>query len=500
VDETRARIPELIERLPEYEQAVASRLASAFAAAGEELYLVGGIVRDLLLGRERADLDFATSAAPADTRRIAAAAGPGSIYTVGEEYGTIGFVFAGEHGAEPDCAVEITTYRSEVYPTDDRRPRVTHGVRLEDDLGRRDFTINALALAPRDGELIDPYGGIADLRRGEIVAVGDPLERFDEDPLRVLRAARFAAELGFTIAPRTLEAMRAAGPWLARISRERIAIELNRLLAAEHADRGLAALLDADLIRHVLPEIQAMAEDDPATVLSEGRDAIGARHKDIWEHTVRVVAQSPPRLAVRWAALLHDAAKPMTRSVDEQGEVHFFGHELAGAELAKRAMRRLKQEKALEQRVRRLVAMHLRAAGYDPSWTDSAVRRLALEAGDAFADLLDLAAADVTSARAHRQAAAAKRVAGLRAHFARLEAEAALDALQSPLDGDELMAMFGLPPGIWIKVVKERLRELVIDGDLAVGDKTAAEELARGWMAAPDDELAAATAASTRRR
>jgi poly(A) polymerase len=144
--------------------------------------------------------------------------------------------------------------------------------------------------------------------------------------------------------------------------------------------------------------------------------------------------------------------------------------------------------------------MHLRAAGYDPSWTDSAVRRLALEAGDAFADLLDLAAADVTSARAHRQAAAAKRVAGLRAHFARLEAEAALDALQSPLDGDELMAMFGLPPGIWIKVVKERLRELVIDGDLAVGDKTAAEELARGWMAAPDDELAAATAASTRRR
>jgi poly(A) polymerase len=226
---------------------------------------------------------------------------------------------------------------------------------------------------------------------------------------------------------------------------------------------------------------------------------VGARHKDIWEHTVRVVRQSPPRLAVRWAALLHDAAKPQTRSVDDQGEVHFFGHEVVGADLAKKVLRRLRQEKELEQRVRLLVFMHLRAAGYDPSWTDSAVRRLALEAGDAFEDLLDLAAADVTSARASRQAAAAARVAGLRAHWERLQAQAALAELQSPLDGDELMAMFGLPPGIWIKHIKERLRNLVIDDELAIGDKVTAEQLARRWMAEPDDELRLASEQATTR-
>ncbi len=280
--------------------------------------------------------------------------------------------------------------------------------------------------------------------------------------------------------------MRLAGPQLARVSRERVAIELNRLLTGATPARGLRALHAADLVRHILPELQPMADDD--------RDGGAARHKDIWEHTVRVVEQSPPRLAVRWAALLHDAAKPMTRSVDESGEVHFFGHELAGADLTRKLMRRMKQEKALEERVRRLVAMHLRAAGYDDTWTDSAVRRLALEAGDAFEDLLDLAAADVTSARATKVAAAHARVAGLRAHFERLQEQAALDAFQSPLDGDELMAMFDLPPGIWIKVVKERLRELVIDDELAIGDQQTAERLARQWLGEPDEELAAALA------
>ena len=172
--------------------------------------------------------------------------------------------------------------------------------------------------------------------------------------------------------------------------------------------------------------------------------------------------------------------------------MHFFGHEVVGADLAKKVLRGLKQERALEERVRRLVYMHLRAAGYDESWTDSAVRRLALEAGDAFDDLLDLAAADVTSARAERRVAAAARVAGLRRHWERLLERAALDELQSPLDGDELMALFGLPPGIWIKHVKDRLRELVIDDELAIGDTATAERLAREWLTAPDEELARA--------
>ncbi len=490
MSDTRVRIPDLIERLPARERDVAMRLTNAFDAAGEELYLVGGIVRDLLLARGRADLDLTTSAVPARTKEIGATAHPNSSYTVGEEYGTIGFVFGEDD--EPDILAEITTYRSEVYPTDDRHPLVTHGVDLIEDLSRRDFTINAMALHPATGELIDPFGGVSDLAQREIIAVGDAAQRFNEDPLRVLRAARFAAQLDFDIADETLDAMRLVGPQLARISRERLAMELNRLLVGEAPERGLKALHEADLVRHVLPELQPMADDD--------RDGGTARHKDIWEHTVRVVQQSPDRLAVRWAALLHDAAKPMTRSVDERGEVHFFGHELAGADLSRKLMRRLKQDKALEERVRRLVAMHLRAAGYDESWTDSAVRRLALEAGDAFEDLLDLAAADVTSARAAKVAAAQARVSGLRDHFRRLEAQAALDAFQSPLDGDELMAMFGLPPGVWIKIVKERLRELVIDDELAIGDKARAEQLACRWLAEPDEELAGALRQARRTR
>ncbi len=200
MSETRVRIPELIERLPAREREISTRLVDAFSDAGEDLYLVGGIVRDLLLGRDRADLDFTTSAIPARMKEIGAVAGPDSMYTVGEEYGTVGFVFSAE--GEPDILAEITTYRSEVYPTDDRRPQVTHGVDLVEDLSRRDFTINAMALNPSTGELVDPFGGISDLAQRDIVAVGDPAERFNEDPLRVLRAARFAAQLDFDIASR----------------------------------------------------------------------------------------------------------------------------------------------------------------------------------------------------------------------------------------------------------------------------------------------------------
>jgi len=468
------RVPELIDRLPDAEREIALRLARVFRDAGEELYLVGGVVRDLLLDRGRADLDLATSAPPERTRKLGRQAGATSIYDVGAAFGTIGLVFS--HPERDDLTAEITTYRSEVYPTRDRRPSVRHDVSLHEDLSRRDFTINAIALDPLTGELIDPFGGIADLNQGRIRAVGDPAERFDEDPLRILRAARFAAQLDFEIDPEALEAMRATAPELSRISVERVTAELNRLLVAPAVARGLRVLDEAGLFPHILPELVPMVTDD--------RDGGTARHKDIWDHTIQVVAQSPPRLEVRWAALLHDAAKPWTRSVDESGAVHFFGHELAGAALARKLLKRLKQEKALQERVSKMVAMHLRPSSYEPDWTDSAVRRLALEAGETFEDLIDLAAADVTSGREHRRRAAARRIEGLREHFARLEAQRALDQLQSPLDGHELMAMFNRPPGRWIAVIKDRLRELVIDGELDPDDKDTAAELARGWVEA----------------
>jgi poly(A) polymerase len=207
------------------------------------------------------------------------------------------------------------------------------------------------------------------------------------------------------------------------------------------------------------------------------------REKDLWDHTVRVVQQAPARPAVRWAARMHDAAKTHTPSVDLRGEVHFFGHERLGGQLAHQLLSRLNADKTLRASVRKLVELHGRPAAYDDSWTDSAVRRLALDAGESWQDLLDLAAADVTSARERKRLEAAKRVAGLREHFERLEDEAELARLESPLDGNDLMAMFGLPPGPWIKRVKEHLRELVIDGDLGPDDRETAARIAQTLVA-----------------
>jgi poly(A) polymerase len=368
--------------------------------------------------------------------------------------------------------VEITTFRSEQYAAGSRHPDVTYGASIEDDLSRRDFTANALAVDVAGGALIDPFGGEGDIALGVLRAVGDADERFAEDPLRLLRAARFVAQLGFRVDAATEAAMARQAPALATISRERVLAELTKLLLGQYADHGLHALLESGLLTVAMPELGPLAD----TAL--GPPGIH-REKDLWDHVTRVVVQTPARPAVRWAALLHDAAKPLTRSVDASGEVNFHGHERVGADLATRLLRRLKADKALQARVRRLVELHGRPQTYDVGWTDSAVRRLALEAGDALDDLLDLAAADVTSAREHRRRAAAARVAGLRAHIDRLEAEQALAELQSPLDGNELMALFDRPPGRWIAEVKDHLRELVIDGELAPDDKATAERIAR---------------------
>jgi len=459
---------------------VVARLAVAFGAAGQELYLVGGIVRDILNRRRPPrDLDFATSAAPAASRRLGEAAGASAVYDVGERFGTIGFVFAAPSDAPIN--VEVTTYRAEHYPDETRFPTVQLGGRLEDDLARRDFTVNAMAADAATGRLVDPFSGQADLAQGVLRAVGDPDERFAEDPLRLLRAARFVAQLGFGIHPETREAMLRHAPSLGRISQERIFAELTRLLLGEerYPKDGLEALRETGLLDVAIPELAPLAAE-------AGGSPSGPREKDLWEHTKQVVVQAPPRPVVRWAALLHDAAKPLTRTVDAFGEVHFFGHEQRSADLARKLLRRLKADRASQDAVVRLVELHARPAAYEPDWTDSAVRRLALEAGDVWADLLDLAAADVTSAREHKRQAAAARVAALRAQFARLEAEHELAKLQSPLDGHELMALFDRGPGIWIKHVKEHLRELVIDGALDPGDQVAAARIARELIAAED--------------
>lgn len=488
----------VLPRLTPEQLHIVTVLGDAFAAAGHELYLVGGIVRDLLLDRSvppgnaaRAagglavrsaartadDLDFATSARPEETRAIAATIPHAGLYDVGERFGTIGIIL----GSTPEpVPVEITTFRSETYEPGSRHPVVAYGSSIAADLARRDVTINAMAVDVRTGALHDPFYGQADLAMGVLRAVGDPDHRFAEDPLRLLRVARFVSQLGFSVHPETLGAMTRQAPLLASISSERVLAELTRLLCGEYAGHGLSVLLDTGLLSVAMPELL------PLEGAARGHPGIH-REKDLWDHTLRVVVKAPPRPVVRWAALLHDAAKPLTRSIDPSGQVHFFGHERVGAEIASRLLRRLNADKQTQRAVRRLVELHLRPASYDAAtWTDSAVRRLALEADGVLPDLLDLAAADVTSARADKQRAAARRVQGLRDHLDRLEQEVALARLQSPLDGNALMALFNRPPGRWIAEVKDHLRELVIEGDLAPDDIEAATRIARELVEGAD--------------
>ena len=466
----------VLDRLTPSQREVTDSLADAFRVAGDELYLVGGIVRDALLGRANfADLDFATSARPSRTRELLESVGASSVYLVGERFGTIGAIF----GEEPDrLRVEVTTYRREAYPDEHRFPEVAFDATLVDDLARRDFTMNAIAVDAGSAEVFDPWGGEADTAQALVRAVGDPDQRFLEDPLRLLRAARFVSQLGFRLDWQTEQAMTRQSSSLARISRERILAELTLLLLGEYVDHGLDALRRTGLLHVAIPEIEPLVAEAEASIAAR----LG-REKDLWDHTVRVVRQAPPRPAVRWAALLHDAGKPLTRSVDLDGEVHFYGHERVGADLAQSALGRLNADRALRTSVRTLIELHGRPAAYDPAWTDSAVRRLALDTGDAWDDLLDLAAADVTSGRENKRMAAVRRIADLRARFAHLQEQVELARLESPLDGNDLMQIFDRPPGPWIKDVKNYLRELVIDGKLAPEDRSGALRQADSFLA-----------------
>lgn len=465
-------------------------LARLFRAQGYELYMVGGTVRDLLLRRDTpADVDLTTNARPDEIKRLAAATHPLAIVTVGEQFGTVRLHYrradpapatghttgpapvavVAEHAPDVDV-IEITTYRSDRYNPDSRKPEVTFGDTLEGDLLRRDFTINAMARDPLSGEISDPYGGRADLERGLIRAVGDDAERrFDEDPLRMLRAARFAAQLGFTVERATAAAIHEQAPTLAKISRERIRDELTKLLVAPNPTLGLRLLIDPGLMPFIVPEVLELrgVSQQP-----------GGHSKDVYEHVLRVIERTPPRPATRWAGLLHDIAKPRTRSL-ENGQVHFFGHEDVGAGMARDILRRLKFDRAFIDHVTLLVRMHMRANAYLPDWTDGAVRRLMLEAGDALPDLLDLSRADITSYRQDKVSRAVARINELEARCAWLKAEAERVPLKSPLDGNDLMALFGRGPGPWLRPLKDHLLGLVIDGQLAPDDKATAEAEAR---------------------
>jgi len=447
-------------------------LAQAFRAQQRQLYMVGGTVRDVLLHRgQSADADLATDAHPEEIKRLVAPTHPNAVVLVGERFGTVRLHYE-------SSIVEITTFRSERYNPESRKPEVCFGTILEEDLLRRDFTINAMARDPLNGHIIDLFGGRRDLEAHLLRAVGDePDKRFDEDPLRLMRAIRFAAQLNFSIEKETyLSIQRQAGK-LQKISRERIRDEMNKLLLSSHPDKGLNLLVETGLMEWIVPEVLELRG-----VSQQVQQVHGLHTKDVYSHVMRVVERSSPRLKARWAALLHDIAKPRTRVVKDN-EIHFFGHEDIGARMAHDILKRLHFDRDFIESVSRLVRLHMRANAYGPEWTDGAVRRLMLEADDDLEDLLDLSRSDITSYRTDKVNRASARVSELGERCQHLKEEAKRVPLKSPLDGNELMMLFGRGPGPWLRPIKEHLLGLVIDGYLSPDDKEQAIRIAQEMMA-----------------
>jgi poly(A) polymerase len=445
-------------------------LAQAFQAQQKQLYMVGGTVRDVLLHRGQSnDADLATDARPDEIKRIVAPTNPTTVVLVGERFGTVRLYYGND-------IIEITTFRSERYNPESRKPEVCFGDSLYEDLRRRDFTINAMARDPLTGVIIDPYNGRQDLEAHILRAVGnEPDKRFDEDPLRLLRAVRFAAQLDFTIEPETWASIVRQAPKLQKISRERIRDEMNKLLTSPHPAKGLDLLVELGLMEWIIPEVLELRG------VSQQPQARTVTTKDVYMHVLRVVERSAPRLKTRWAALLHDIAKPRTRTI-EDNKIHFFGHEDVGAVMARDILKRLHFDRDFIESVSKLVKLHMRANAYTSDWTDGAVRRLMLDAGDDLPDLLDLSQADITSYRVEKVNRAVARVAELAERCQRLKEEAERVPLKSPLDGNELMELFGRGPGPWLRPIKEHLLGLVIDGALAPDDKETAKRIARQLM------------------
>jgi poly(A) polymerase len=409
---------------------LAKELGDRFQAAGHELYLVGGGVRDLVIGRlmPDTDMDFATDATPAETSRILRGWAEAQ-YLVGVRFGTVG---ARRHGR----VVEITTFREERYPQDERKPAVTFAKEIREDLARRDFTINAMAISLPDGEFVDPFEGVRDLAAKRLDTPLDPEIAFSDDPLRMLRAARFVSQLGVVPVPRVVEAIGAMRDRLAIVSAERIRDELDKLLVGEDPATGLSLLVDTGLADGFLPELSALEmEQDPVQ-----------RHKDVLRHTFAVVQRCEPRRTLRLAALLHDIGKPATRRITPEG-VSFHHHEVVGARMAEERLRALRYPNGVVDAVRKLVELHLRFHGYGDGWTDAAVRRYVHDAGDLLDDLNQLTRADVTTRDPKRAERFGRLQDDLEERIARLAEQENLAAMRPPLDGRQVMERLGIEPG-----------------------------------------------------
>ena len=456
-----------------------ARLAQAFAEAGFELSLVGGPVRDAFLGREVHDLDFTTNARPDDILRIVTPIST-AHWDIGRAFGTIGAKVSGE-------PVEITTYRADSYDGDSRKPEVEFGDSLEGDLRRRDFTVNALALRVPELELVDPAGGVEDLIAGLLRTPAPAAESFGDDPLRMLRAARFVSQLDFSLALDTAEALVELAPEIQRISAERVRDELSKLILTDHPKPGLEILVDSGLAAFVLPELPALQLE-----VDEHH-----HHKDVYEHSLTVLDQAigyerargtldSPDLVLRWAALLHDIGKPNTRRLESGGAVSFHHHDIVGAKLAKKRMRALRFDNDTTDAVARLIELHLRFFGYsDQEWTDAAVRRYVRDAGGQLERLHILTRADVTTRNRRKADRLGFAYDDLEQRIAVLAEQEELNAVRPDLNGDEIQAILGIPPGREVGLAYKFLLELRLD-EGPLGPEQATERLRAWWASRPE--------------
>jgi poly(A) polymerase len=439
-------------------------LAERFESAGHRIYLVGGVVRDLVLGRLQPghDLDLTTDARPERTLELLDG-WANAIWTQGQAFGTIGARHKG-------TTFEVTTHRAEAYRSDSRKPQVVYADDIALDLSRRDFTVNAMALRLPEPELIDPYGGVADLAAGRLRTPLEPEVSFSDDPLRMLRAARFVAGLGLEPDAALVHAVRDMRERLEIVSVERVRDELSKLMVVDDPSAGLWFLVDTELSDEFLPELREMRlEQDPIH-----------RHKDVLAHTIAVVAKTSSNLVVRLAALLHDVGKPKTRSIGPRG-VSFHHHEVVGARMARERMRALRFSNEMTDAVTKLVFLHLRFHGYrDEVWSDSAVRRYARDAGDLLDELNELTRCDCTTRNERKARMLAARMDALEARIAELRDREELAAIRPDIDGNRVMELLGIGPGRAVGEALDMLLEARLD-EGPLGEDEAERRLRTWW-------------------
>ena len=464
IPQLRVSVDALADVLP-----LSTELGQRFLAEGYELALVGGSVRDAILGRLGNDLDFTTNAKPEAALAILKGWAE-SVWEIGIRFGTVGAMKDGYQ-------IEITTYRAESYEADSRKPTVQFGETLADDLVRRDFTVNAMAVKLPEVEFVDLHGGIADLAAGLLRTPGRPEDSFADDPLRMMRAARFASQLEMTVEESALAAMTAMAERLEIVSAERVRDELSKLLLGEDPRRGLSLLVETGLTQYVLPELPALKLE-----IDEHH-----HHKDVYEHSLTVLSQAidletshepmtNPDLVLRLAALLHDIGKPKTRRFEANGGVSFHHHEVVGAKMARKRLKALRYPNDVVDQVTLLVELHLRFHGYSSGqWTDAAVRRYVRDAGDELTRLHKLTRADCTTRNRRKAAALAASYDNLEARIAVLSEEEELKSIRPDLDGTQIMEILGIAPGREVGEAYKFLLERRLDRGPATPEEATAE-------------------------